>query len=154
VRKILLALLVATLPVAPVFGQANQSGTSAPGSEAARSPFKFPSWSLPRLPSPSLPKMPKMQLPKLSLPARPPGTPSTWDRLNQGTRTFLAKTRSTLMPWAEPSNDATRRTAARTPRTAAKKPSLTSSWFGKKAEESEIETVNEFLESPRPMPFE
>ncbi|MBI2480270.1 MAG: hypothetical protein HYV60_17045 [Planctomycetia bacterium] len=87
-----------------------------PGGEEKRG-FSLPKFSLPKLPAPALPrpKMPNLALPKLSLPKvsmpqwakRKPAAnsePSTWQKLNNGTKSMFSKTRDTLMPWTV-SND-------------------------------------------------
>ncbi|MCA9121204.1 MAG: hypothetical protein H6822_21855 [Planctomycetaceae bacterium] len=74
--------------------------------------FSLPRLSLPKLPTPTLPKpsmpsfsLPKLQMPKLSMPewtkrdSTPNTGPSTWQKLNNGTKSMLSKTRDTLMPW-------------------------------------------------------
>ena len=74
----------------------------------ASSGFSLPKLSLPKLPKPSLPKiaLPRLQMPKVSMPqwtktepVRNSG-PSTWEKLNNGTKSMFTKTRDTLMPWA------------------------------------------------------
>ncbi|MCA9143028.1 MAG: hypothetical protein H6823_26020 [Planctomycetaceae bacterium] len=77
-----------------------------------KSGFSFPKFSLPKLPTPSLPKpkmpsfaLPKLQMPKVAMPqwtkkeASPNTGPSTWQKLNNGTKSVFSKTRDTLMPW-------------------------------------------------------
>ncbi|HUG71520.1 MAG TPA: hypothetical protein VMM76_27490 [Pirellulaceae bacterium] len=75
--------------------------------------FSLPKLSLPKLPIPTLPKprmpkfsLPKLQMPKVSMPQwaernpSPNAGPSIWQKLNNGTKNMLSKTRDTLMPWA------------------------------------------------------
>lgn len=97
-------------PVNP-FSQPSPSNRSVSASvsddseDNERSGFALPKLSLPK---PALPriKMPKLQMPKLSMPGwtkrepSPRAGPTTWQKLNNGTRRMFAKTRDTLMPWA------------------------------------------------------
>lgn len=125
----------------------------------------------PSLPKPKLPSLPKPSLPKLSMPAwasmpgkskpRPADEPSTWDKINSGTKSLISNTKNVLMPWSAEEEKPVRtsartRTSRTTPKTASrtrskseKKPSILSSWFSPKEEEKPIETVNDYLSLPR-----
>ena len=97
-----------------------------------------------------------------AMPQRPETSgPSTWQRFNSGTRTFFTKTRTAIMPWTVDDKDlmeipptgVNRRVASRTSRGGRNKENLMSTIFGPKDEEKEIESVNDYLDLPRPMPF-
>jgi hypothetical protein len=122
-----------------------------------------PGFRLPRLPSPSLPKpklpsLPKFQLPKFAMPQRPAATgPSTWNRVNNGTRTFFAKTKTAIMPWTVPRDDtreagssSTRRVASGSRTGRNKRQNLMSALFRPQEKAAEIESVNDYLDLPRP----
>ncbi len=143
--------------------------------------FSFPKLSLPKLPKPSLPKfeMPKMQMPKVTLPKismpqwtkrepSPNQGPSTWEKLNNNTKSMMTKTRDTLMPWAakdEPpparsvtgSRSSTGMSRSRVAsnrggsESSAEKKSLFGSLFSSsESDEKPIETTNDFLSQRRP----
>ena len=143
---------------------------------AEKPAFSFPKLSLPKLPKPSLPKiaMPKLQMPKVAMPqwtkkevARNPG-PSTWQKLNDGTKNMLTKTRDTLMPWAAedqkpPARNATgsrtstgfSRTRAASNRTGRESSGEKKSFFSSllptsKPAEKRIRTTSDFLKQERP----
>ena len=78
-------------------------------------------------------------------PARRP-EPSTFAKINQGTKDFFGKTKEVLMPWSGKSKKPASRSSSRQP---AKK-SWFSSWFSAKEPEREIRTVNDFLSLERP----
>ena len=158
------------------------SVSDEPNREEQRS-FSFPKLSLPKLPTPSLPKpkMPNLALPKLSMPKvsmpqwakRNPTTdsgPSTWQKLNNGTKNMLSKTRDTLMPWTV-DNDAPRvrhatgsraSTGISRSRVASNRGSTSSTSDGEKKslfssflpspepEENPIRTTSDFLSQKRP----
>jgi hypothetical protein len=139
--------------------------------------FKLPKLSLPKLPKPSLPKfeMPKLKMPKVSMPqwtkkeevTRRSG-PSTWDKLNNGTKSMFTKTRDTLMPWAAkdkkpPARSVTgsrnstgfSRTRVASNRNDRESSSEKKSFFGSllpspAPEEKRIETTSDFLSQKRP----
>jgi hypothetical protein len=104
-------------------------------SESARSPQSTAKRGL------TLPKMelPKVELPKMSLAPARRSTPTTWQRMQQGTGQFF----SALNPWSKPN-----------PRSRSRKRSGNSSafsWlFPSKKKEKEIKDVNDFLKLPRP----
>jgi hypothetical protein len=123
------------------------------------------------LPKPKLPALPKPSMPKLSLPtwgsseptktvskARKQEEPSTWEKLNSGTKNLYAKTKRTLMPWTADDEKSTARSksqpARRTARSTSskskteKKPFF-SSWLETHTEEKPVETVNDYLALPR-----
>jgi hypothetical protein len=133
--------------------------------------FTLPKLSLPKLPKPSLPKL---QLPKVPMPSwtkkepvSNPG-PSTWEKLNNGTKSMLTKTRDTLMPWAAketppPPRNATgsrsstgmTRTRAGSNRNSTASTPEKKSFFGSLLPSSEpepkpIETPSDFLSQRRP----
>ena len=112
--------------------------------------------SFPSLPKPTLPKI---QLPQWNSPSkRTPPKPSVWDKVNNSTKSFMTKTKQTLMPWASAKDDPkkvrTSTTARRSASPGAKTKSKETSkgmfpWlFGPKEEEKKIETVNDFLSLP------
>ena len=73
-----------------------------PDSEEQRG-FSFPKLSLPKpkMPNLALPKLPSLSMPQWA--KRKPATnsgPSTWQKLNTGTKNMFSKTRDTLMPWS------------------------------------------------------
>jgi|CXWL01.1.fsa_nt_gi hypothetical protein len=160
--------------------ESSDSGVSASVSDepaAEEKPgFSLPKLSLPKLPKPALPKlaMPKLQMPKVSMPqwtkkepARESG-PSTWQKLNNGTKSAFAKTRDTLMPWAAkdetPSarsitgsraSTGITRTRAGSNRNSgestSEKKSFFSSWLpASEPEEKPIRTTSDFLSQKRP----
>ena len=122
------------------------------------------------LPKPKLPTLPKPSLPKLSLPKwsttqtttaksrMQQQEPSTWEKLNSGTKSIFTKTKHTLMPWTaddEPSTarkkpSSTHRTArsSSTKSKTEKKPFFPS-LFESKPAEKQSETVNDYLSLPR-----
>ncbi|MBC8350502.1 MAG: hypothetical protein H8E66_00850 [Planctomycetes bacterium] len=144
---------------------------------AERKPrFSLPKLSLPKLPTPSLPKpkMPNFKLPKLQMPQwamkdkpRNPG-PSTWQKLNSGTKSMFAKTRDTLMPWTVNDTKPTVRHATGNSNSTgfsrtrvasnrgssappAKKKSLLSSFLpSPEPEPRRIESTSDFLSQERP----
>lgn len=119
----------------------------------------------PSLPTPPLPQweMPKFSMPTVAMPTlggagngRTSRSPSTWQKMSRGTRTFLTRTKTTLMPWAkkEPSTVSTpqlgaRRSAQRNSKPKADDNSLLP-WLGSKPEQQEIKSVNDFLALPQP----
>lgn len=129
-------------------------GDDAVPTEAERPRFQFPKptlpkWEMPKLQMPKL-NMPKMEMPKIEMPAwakpqpRMPNEPSTWDKLNQNTKSFFTKTRDTLMPWAaEPAPS-----APRSP-TGLRRATSTANNNGAEPERR-IETATDFLSLPRP----
>jgi hypothetical protein len=158
------------------------SVSDEPDQEEKRS-FSFPKLSLPKLPTPALPKpkMPNLALPKLSLPKvsmpqwakRDPTTnsgPSTWQKLNNGTKNMFSKTRDTLMPWTvdndpPPVRHATgsrASTGISRSRVASNRGSSSSTSDGEKKslfssflpspepEENPIRTTSDFLSQKRP----
>ena len=143
----------------------SSEGSGKDGKAAARvsdePKSRFGLASFPSLPKPTLPKI---QLPQWSSPSkRTPPKPSVWDKVNNSTKSFLTKTKQTLMPWAngkdDPKKARTSPTARRSPSPAAKTKSKETSksmfpWlFGPKEEEKKIETVNDFLSLPH-VPYE
>lgn len=144
-------------------------GTEKPG-------FSLPKLSLPKLPKPSLPKMamPKLHMPKVSMPqwtkqeTSPNPGPSTWQKMNNGTKSMFAKTRNTLMPWAASdkkppvrsvtgSSSVTGVSRARAGSNRGRvesdgeKKSFFSSWLpDSEPEEKPIRTTSDFLSQKRP----
>jgi len=105
--------------------------------------------------------MPKIQLPKWTTKstANKRRSQSTWNRFNTNTKTMFAKTKATLMPWAENSssrrknsNSNAARIARRSERRSSSSPNLFASWFKPKPKREEIRTVNDYLAQPRPSP--
>ena len=129
-------------------------------SDESRSRFGLA--SLPSLPKPSLPKI---QLPQKNTSSRNTAPqPSVWDKVNNNTKSFLTKTKQTLMPWAngkDNSKKARTSPTGRRGRGSGAKPnskeaskSLFPSWlWPTKAEEKQPSTVNEFLSLPH-VPYE
>lgn len=113
----------------------------------------------------SFPSLPKPSLPKLRLPGSTTPRevrskqPSTWDKMTAGTKSFFAKTKNVLMPWASDSEQPARKSstgARRTTRPSAAsrgktaEKSTLSSWFQSEPEQQQIESANDFLKLPRP----
>jgi hypothetical protein len=106
--------------------------------------------------------LPKPALPKIHMPgtgARHEAAskkPSTWDKVNSGTKSFFSKTKSVLMPWSHDSDSPSRTKNVGDSRRnayAPAKPKQTekssfSSWFGPDKEEEKVESVNDFLKLP------
>jgi len=132
--------------------------------------FSFPKISLPKLKMPEL-KMPVLKLPKLptretrtsmtrtatsrsTAHTRPPNQPSTWEKFNQGTKSFFVKTRNTLLPWTvkEPvtSRPAARTASRDTARTSSNNRSFLPFLPKKEPEPQRIESANDFFKLPRP----
>lgn len=103
-----------------------------------------------------LPSLPSINL----LPKQKPGQPSTWQKMNKGTKDFFSKTVDVLTPWdnepAKPANSnltGSRRTYSGSPSQAKKsepKKSYFPSLFSPKTEKKEIHTANDWLAQPRP----
>ncbi len=116
--------------------------------------------NLPKLPPPpslTLPDLPTLNMPKLELPKLGVTTkrnePSTWTRLNRSTKNLFTKTKSALMSWGEkPSQGSPRRRGSQRVARQADKPSLMSNLFGTRSEKPEVDSVNDYLALPRPMP--
>lgn len=142
--------------------------------------FSLPKFSLPMptLPKPRMPNfsLPKLQMPKVSMPQwteRNPSRnagPSTWQKLNSGTKNMFSKTRDTLMPWAAndhqpPVRHATgsrastgiTRTRVASNRgndstTSGEKKSIFSSFLpASEPEDNPIRTTSDFLSQKRPL---
>jgi hypothetical protein len=133
--------------------------------------IKFPEWKMPKLTLPKLParetqptQQTRMQpRPPTRQPVRRPAEPSGWQKLNQNTKSFFAKTRTTLMPWTV--DDVERRPRnvtggrARTASRNAGRSSVSDSKpflpFLPKKEPAEkrIESTTDFLSLPKP-PYE
>lgn len=106
----------------------------------------------------SLPKMPFSGTNSHS--ASKAKTPSTWEKVNSGTKSFFGKTKDVLMPWSKDDSASHRSkavTGSRRSGTSAKSSSKSSSsgglssWFQSKPEEKDkIESVNDFLKLPTP----
>jgi len=134
--------------------------------------FSFPKLSLPKLPKPSMPKftMPKVLMPQWTKKETPrnPG-PSTWQKLNDATKSMFTKTRDTLMPWAAddkkpPARSVTgsrNSTGFSRTRVASNRGSSSESSGEKKSffssllpssqpDKKPIETTNDFLSQKRP----
>jgi hypothetical protein len=76
--------------------------------------------------------------------ARKPQQPSTWDRVQQGTKDTYAKTKAFLMPW---SNSSKKKSSASHNN---KNSTFFTSWFSKPEKPKRSETVKDFLGRPRP----
>jgi hypothetical protein len=127
-------------------------------SDEPESSFWLPSFR--SLPKPALPKptLPRVKLIPSWARASDSGRsgPSTWDRINNGTKSFFHKTQRVLMPWSAADEKSSRgsissRTSGRS-RSGSRSQSGTkaffSSWFKSDEEEKEIKTVNEWLSLP------
>ena len=85
------------------------------------------------------------------------GQPSTWSRLNRGTKTFFKKTKEALAaPWiaaSEKSKSSHRNSARRHSSVSRKHPekkkSFFASWF-QEEEPKKPQTITDFLNQPRP----
>jgi hypothetical protein len=120
---------------------------AAEAEELPTSGFKFPKMKMP-------------QMPKLGFGQKPPGQPSTMQRLGRGTKNFFSKTADVLTPWDNDekpvprSRTATgvRRTYAGSPNAAKveKKTSFLPKWFSGDDEPESPKTVNGFIAQPRP----
>jgi len=121
-------------------------------------------WQMPKLPKVNLPKVnlkppkinlvPKWARSKTTRPSQPTG-PSTWDKLVDGTKNFLGKTKETLTsPFKNSSTRASRPTSSY-PSARSKKPPerqpLFAGWLTPKKEEPKPRMApHEFLKQPRP----
>lgn len=114
--------------------------SSALSEEPPKSGFRFPSF----------------KLPSLSSQPKPPGQPSTMQRMGQGTKNFFSKTADALTPWDNKEEESrhvrttgVRRTYNGSPSAAPPEKKGLFSWF-KKDEPDEPRTVNGFIAQPRP----
>ena len=111
----------------------------------------------------TLPKltMPKLQLPKFSLlPRKKPGQPSTMQKINGHWSNFLSKSKTTLMPWtaSQPTGPDARfgSTSARQAANTPERKPFYQAFFGGEGDSAQRkpsgtpQTVNEFLQLPRP----
>lgn len=147
------------LPNLNPFAKKSTSETSYSVSDQPKS-----GWQMPKLPKVNLPKV-NLKPPKINLvpkwaqrktikPSQPTG-PSTWDKLTDGTKNFLGKTKETLTsPFKSPSTKTSRPTSGY-PIARSKKPpekqSLFAGWLTPKKEEPKPRMApREFSKQPRP----
>ena len=104
-------------------------------------------------------KMPKLwPTSSRSKSAAKPKSPSAWQKMTTGTKTFMAKTADVLNPFDDTEvKEPARFTGSRNARqAAAKKEERSGSWlpslWGHNDEDTEPKSVNEFLSRPRPQP--
>ena len=71
--------------------------------------------------------------------------PSTWAKMNQGTKDLFGKTKSVLMPWTNK-----KKSSSSSRQKSEQKTSILTSWLPKKAEPERPKSVKEFLGRPRP----
>ncbi len=104
-------------------------------------------------------QFPKFKMPTFGMGPKPPGQPSTLQKLGRGTKNFFSKTADVLTPWDkdEPSVSGSRRaTGVRrryngsTGEFKAEKKSFVPSWFSTSDEPETPQTVNSFIAQPRP----
>lgn len=109
-----------------------------------------------QLPKPSMPKMEMPKMPKLGLgpQSKKSSGPSTFQRINNGTKAVFSKTKSTLMPWTKPKASVSDRPSFRTARSVSdeKKGSFFPSWFSDREDEKPVRSPEDFLKQPRVMP--
>ena len=125
-----------------------------------RQRFRFSSLpSPPTLPKPKLPSVPKLKLPNWNGPStanRRQGA-STWNQLNNNTKRFFAKTKTTLMPWTSNQTNPRRnsnspRIARRSERQPAKSTSFFANLFRPEPAPKKPTSINDFLRQDRPLP--
>ncbi len=107
-------------------------------------------------------RLPKFKMPSFGFGAKPPGQPSTMEKLGRGTKNFFSKTADVLTPWDNDDKPTSRTTrsatgvrrkySGSTGEFKAEKKSFVPSWFfgGDDEEEDTPRTVNSFIAQPRP----
>ena len=98
----------------------------------------------------SIPKLPKMKVPQFSRTTkRPPKrkSPSTWQKMNNGTKKFFSKTKDALTPWSKSTP------AKRSARTARKPKKKSKSWFPwSKPKKKRSQNVTDYLKQDKIVP--
>ena len=141
----------------------NPFDNSSSDSDQRRPSTAQVSSSKPKSSTSGFPKLPMPSLPKWSLSGSDtdrrsaPKEPSTWDKLNSGTKSFFSKTADFLTPWdndPEPPPRSRGVTGSRKVVSSKSnhKPQEKSSfsWLSGEEEEPEIKSANDFLKLPRP----
>jgi hypothetical protein len=89
--------------------------------------------------------------------SKKPPQPSTWSKINDGTKRFFAKTKDVLTPWDNPPKKAgspsiSQRFHMGGSSGKPEKKSFFTSWITGKDEPEKPRSVSEFLKQPRPTP--